>query len=142
MVFSKISIKRSHKNSTEKPPTETELQKILDLLNEEDFETRVGLSVKHSYKEPEDLELDDHCHATARKYADANKGLLTPVPGYLISPINTNASRVDLEAHSVVQDTVRKELVELIPPLLYTLEQYHFIEHKSGIRGHDLEAWV
>ncbi|MDS1348514.1 hypothetical protein [Planktothrix agardhii] len=137
MVFSNITIKKSNKDSKEKP-TETELQEILDLLNEEDFETREDMPIEHSYNDPPDIEWSDECHETAKKYARDND-YLTQVSGYLISSIEENANKVELKAHSVVQDTNTETLLEVMPGI-YSLEKYNFIEHESGIRGHDLEA--
>jgi hypothetical protein len=142
MVFSQIGIRRFNENNTGEL-TQTELREILELLNEEHFSVREELGIEHSYQDPPDLEAFDHCHATARKYALANENLIQ-VPGYLILCIEIDAEQVELielKAHSVVQNTKRKELLELMSSV-YPLDKYYFIEHESGRKGVDLEVVI
>lgn len=136
MVFSNIEIKTSNTNSRGEL-TEDQGQEILDLLNAENFRTREELPT--FYITPPTLEPSDHCHATARKYAEVNKNL-TKVSGYLVLSTHRNANEVTLKAHSVVQDT-NGQLFETMSAI-YPLNKYDFIEHETGERGHDLEAWV
>jgi hypothetical protein len=132
MQYTIIEVKQEHPNACG-DLTETEKIEILSDLNSENFSERIQMSYIHTYKDPQDLHMYEHCHSTAIKYARENPELEV-VSGYIVIPISYG---VNLLSHSVVRDVSTGILWEL----MYSVESKKFIVRSPNIRGYDLTAY-
>lgn len=145
-MFTKaVVFKQSENASTE--PTEEECQQVIQLLNSDRYHERIALTEEDC----KNIQFaDDHCHATSRKIADANKDRgWERVSGYLflrkyidefqkMKLTYTGDGLMLLKHHSVVKNE-QDNLVETMEHI-YPLKKYVFICHPSGSRGWDLQV--
>ncbi|MCL1470453.1 hypothetical protein [Argonema antarcticum] len=147
-MFTKVISVRPNKNAG-RQPTEAECQQVLQLLNNGDYHLRASLSKED--RNHIQLNWDEACHSSARKFAEANRDKgWKRVSGYLVRKDMQEFDKIKvktfgdsdicmpLQHHSVVQDNLGN-LLEVMGDL-YPLEKYVFICHPSGSLGWHLGA--